>query len=148
MAALASPITETTARLQHCLLSVMRLSQHASAQGLTPPEKTSSWNVSMIPQPTHPWLPQKMVLGGLPLVEEPILLVLDAPFAAEELDAVLEDQLPTAHQLIVGLLFWTGLCLFLAHDARVAAQHVETASFATGRAIEPVACHAAAILIA
>ena len=84
-----------------------------------------------------------MVWGGLPLVEELILLVPDAPFAAEELDAVLADQLSTAHQLIVGLLFWTGLCLFLARDARVAAQHVETTSFATGRAIEPVARHAA-----
>ena len=50
----------------------------------------------MIPQPIHPWLPQKMVWGGLPLVEELILLVPDAPFAAKELDAVLEDQLPTA----------------------------------------------------
>ena len=56
-------------------------------------------------------------LGGLPLVEELILLVLDAPFVAKELDAVLVDQLPTAHQPIVGLLFWTGLCLFLARDA-------------------------------
>ena len=71
----------------------------------------------MIPQPIHPWLPQEMVWGGLPLVEELILLVLDAPFAAEELDAVLVDQLPMAHQLIVGLLFWIGLLLFLAHDA-------------------------------
>ena len=53
----------------------------------------------MIPQPIHPWLPQKMVWGGLPLVEELILSVPDAPFAAEELDAVLADQLPTAHQL-------------------------------------------------
>ena len=88
MAALASPIAETTARLQHCLPSVMRLSQHASAQGLTPQGKTSSWNKSMIPQPIHPWLPQKMVWGGLPLVEELIWSVPDAPFAAEELDAV------------------------------------------------------------
>ena len=40
-----------------------------------------------------------MVLVGLPLVEELILLVPDAPFAAEELDAVLADQLTTAHQL-------------------------------------------------
>ena len=72
----------------------------------------------------------------------------DAPFAAKELDAVLADQLPASHQLIVGLLFWTGLCLFLACDARVAVQHVETASFATERAIEPVACHAAPLLIA
>ena len=52
----------------------------------------------MIPQPIHPWLPQKMVWGGLPLVEELIWLVPDAPFAAEELDAVSSNQLPTAHQ--------------------------------------------------
>ena len=102
----------------------------------------------MIPQPIHPWLPQRIVWGGLPLVEELILLVPDATFAAEELEAVLVDQPPVAHQLIVGLLFWTGLCLFLARDARVAAQHVEIASFATGRAIEPVACHAAVLPIA
>ena len=63
----------------------------------------------MIPQPIHPWLPQKMVWGGLPLVEELILSVPDAPFAAEELDAVLADQLPAAHQPTVGLLFLTGL---------------------------------------
>ena len=42
----------------------------------------------------------------------------------------------------------TGLLLSLALDARVAAQHVEIASFATGRAIEPVARHAAVLLIA
>ena len=52
----------------------------------------------MIPQPIHPWLPQKMVWGGLPLVEELIWSVPDAPFAAEELDAVSSNQLPTAHQ--------------------------------------------------
>ena len=42
----------------------------------------------------------------------------------------------------------TGLLLSLAPDARVAAQHVEIASFATGRAIEPVARHAAVLSIA
>ena len=67
----------------------------------------------------------------------------DAPFVVEEADAASSNPLPMAHQLIVGLLFWTGLLLFLAHDARVAAQHVETASFTAGRAIKPVACHAA-----
>ena len=89
-----------------------------------------------------------MVLVGLPSVVVLIWSVPDAPFAAEELDAVLEDQLPKAHQLIVGLLFWTGLCLFLACNARVAAQHVETTSFATGRAIKPVARHAAILPVA
>ena len=102
----------------------------------------------MILQLVHPWWPRKMVLVGLPLVVVLIFWVPDAPFAAEELDAVLEDQLPTARQLIVGLLFWTGLCLFLARDARVAAQHVETTSFAAGRAIELIAHHAAVLLIA
>ena len=72
----------------------------------------------------------------------------NAPFAVEEADAVLADHFPTAHQLIVGLLFWTGLLLFLARNARVAAQHVEIASFATGRAIKPVARHAAILPIA
>ena len=76
----------------------MRLSQHASAQGWTPQGKTSSWNKSLILQPIHPWLPQKMVLGGLPLVVVLIWLVPDAPFAAEELDAVESNQLPAAHQ--------------------------------------------------
>ena len=89
-----------------------------------------------------------MVWGGLPLVEVLILLVLDAPFAAEELDAFLADQLPMAHQLIVGLLFWTGLCLFLARDAQVAAQRVENVSFAAGLASEPVTCHLAVFPIA
>ena len=89
-----------------------------------------------------------MAWGGLPLVEELIWLVPDAPFVAEELDAVLSNQLPTAHQPAMGSLFLIGLCLFLARDARVAAQYVETASFAAGLAIKPVACHAAVLLIA
>ena len=42
--------------------------------------------------------------GGLPLVAVLIWLVPDAPFAAKELDAVLLNQLPTAHQLAMGLL--------------------------------------------
>ena len=79
----------------------------------------------MIPQLIHPWLPQKMVLGGLPLVEVLIRLVPDAPFAAKELDAVLSNQLPMAHQPAMDSLFLTGLRLFLACNAQVAAQHVE-----------------------
>ena len=71
----------------------------------------------MIPWPTHPLLPRKMVWGGLTLVEELILSVPDAPFAAKELDAVLADQLPAAHQPTVDLLFSTGLLPFLARDA-------------------------------
>ena len=99
----------------------------------------------MIPQPIHPWLPQRMVLVGLPWVAVLICSVPDALFAVEKADAALSNPLPMAHQLIVGLLFWTGLLLFLAHNARVAAQHVETTSFATGRAIELVT-HCVAIL--
>ena len=52
----------------------------------------------MIPQLAHPWLHLKMVLVGLPLVAVLIRLVPDAPFAAWELDAVLSNQLPAAHQ--------------------------------------------------
>ena len=74
-------------------------------------------------------------LGGLPWVAVLIRPVLDALFAAEEADAASSNPLPMAHQLIVGLLSWTRLRQFLARDARVAAQHVEIASFATGRAI-------------
>ena len=87
MEALASPITGNTTILQHCFPSVRQLRQHAGAQGLRQPEITSSWNTSMILQLNYPWLPRKMVLGGLPLVAVLIWLVLDAPFAAEEADA-------------------------------------------------------------
>ena len=52
----------------------------------------------MIPQLNHPLLPQKTVLGGLPLEVVLIWSVLDAPFAAEELDAVSLKQLPAVHQ--------------------------------------------------
>ena len=95
---LASPIARTATMLQHCLPSVRLLVQHASAQGYLQPRKTSSWNISMIPQPIHPWLPQKMVLGGIPLVVVLIWSVPDTPFAVEELDAVFSNQLPAAHQ--------------------------------------------------
>ena len=84
--------------LQRCLPSVRQLAQHASAQGHLQPRRTSSWNISMILQLVHPWWPQKMVWGGLPLEVVLIWSVPDAPFAAEELDAVLSNQLPAAHQ--------------------------------------------------
>ena len=84
-----------------------------------------------------------MVWGGLPLVEELILLVPDAPFAAKELDAVLADQLPAAHQPILGLLFLIGLLLFLARNAQAAAQRAESASFAVALANKLVVHHAA-----
>ena len=57
----------------------------------------------MISQLAHPWLPRKMVLGGLPWVEVLIRLVLDALFAAEKADAALSNSLPMAHQLAVDL---------------------------------------------
>ena len=83
---------------QRCLPSVRQLVQHASAQGHLQPRRTSSWNISMILQLVHPWWPQKMVWGALPLEVVLIWLVPDAPFAAEKLDAVLSNQLPAAHQ--------------------------------------------------
>ena len=102
----------------------------------------------MILQFVHPWWPRKMVLVGLPWVVVLICWVPDAPFAAEELDAVSLNQLPAVHQPAEDLLFLTRLCLFLARDARVAAQHVETTSFAAGRAIKLVAHHAAILPVA
>ena len=84
--------------LQRCLPSVRQLTQHASAQGHLQPRRTSSWNISMIPQLVHPWWPRKMVLVGLLLVVVLICWVPDAPFAAEELDVVSSNQLPAAYQ--------------------------------------------------
>ena len=57
----------------------------------------------MILQLNCPWMPQQMGLVGLPWVAELIWLVPDALCAAEELDAVLSNQLPTVHQLAIGL---------------------------------------------
>ena len=133
---------------QRCFPSVRQLSQHASAQESRQPERTSSWNISMIPWPTHPLLPRKMVLGDLPWVAVLIWPVLDALFAAEEADAASSNPLLRAHQPIVGLLFLKAPLLFLARDAQVAAQRVESVSFAAGLAIEPSAHHAAVLLIA
>ena len=72
----------------------------------------------------------------------------DAPFAVEEADAASTNPLLVAHQPAMGLLFLKELCRFHGLDARVAAQHAETTSFATGHAIEPVAHHAAVLPIA
>ena len=102
----------------------------------------------MIPWSTHPWLPQKMVLVGLPWVAVLIWPVLDALFAAEKADAALSNPLPKAHQPIVGLLSWTRLRQFLARDARVAAQRAKSATFAVALASEPVARHAAILPVA
>ena len=112
------------------------------------PGKTSSWNISMIPLLGHPLLPRKMVLGGLPWVAVLICSVPDAPFAVKEADAASSNPLPMAHQPTVDLLSWTGLLLSLARDARVAAQRVESASFAAGFAIEAVARHATVLQVA
>ena len=102
----------------------------------------------MIPRPTHPWLPQKMVLVGLPWVAVLIWPVLDALFAAEKADAALSNPLPKAHQPIVGLLSWTRLRQFLARNARVAAQRAKSATFAVALASEPVARRAAILPVA
>ena len=48
----------------------------------------------------------------------------------------------------MGSLFLTGLLLFLARNAQVAAQHAKSVIFAVALAIEPVACHAAVLLVA
>ena len=101
----------------------------------------------MIPQLAHPWLPQKMVLVGLPWVAVLICLEPDALFAAEKADAASLNPLPRAHKPTMDLLSLTGL-LFLARDARVAAQHAESATFAIALAIKLVACHAAILPIA
>ena len=129
--------------LQRCLPSVRLLVQRSSAQGLRQPRKTNPWNIYMIPQPIHPWLPQKMVWGGLPLVVVLIRWVPYALFAAKELDAVLSNQLPMAHQLAMGLLFLRSPHLFHARDAQFAAQLARNATFATALASKPVAHHAA-----
>ena len=129
--------------LQHCLPSVRLLVQHASAQGLTQPEKTSSWNISMILRPSHPLLPRKMVLGGLPWVAVLICLVPDAPFAVEEADAASSNPLPMAHQPTVDLLSLIGLRRLHENNAQVAGWLAENVSFAVALAIKPVAPHAA-----
>ena len=83
-----------------------------------------------------------MVLGSLPLEVVLICSVPDALFAVEKADAASSNPLPMAHQLIVGLLFWTGLLLFLAHDAQATAQCAESASFAVALANKLVVRHA------
>ena len=102
----------------------------------------------MIPWLICPWMPQQMVLVGLPLVAELIWLVQDALCAAEEPDAVLSNQLPTAHQLAMGLLFLRAPRLFLARDAQAAALLARSATFAIALAIKPVAHHTAILPVA
>ena len=86
------------AGLQGCLLASRQPSQHVKLLEHWLPEKASSWNVFMIPQLFCPWLPHTMVLGALPWVEKRIWPVHDALSMAEELDVVLLNQFPTAHQ--------------------------------------------------
>ena len=52
----------------------------------------------MIPRLSHPWLPQKIVWGSIPLVAVLIWPVPDAPLAVEEADAALSNLLLMAHQ--------------------------------------------------
>ena len=74
--------------------------------------------------------------------------VLVALFAAKKADAALSNPLLMAHQQAMGSLFLTGLLLFLARNAQVAAQRAKSATFAVALAIEPVSCHAAVFLVA
>ena len=102
----------------------------------------------MISQPNHPWLPRKMVLGGLPWVAVLIRPVLDALLAAKEADAALSNPLLIAHQPATDLLFFIVLCLFLELGAQVAALLARNATFAVAVASKPVACHAAILQVA
>ena len=102
----------------------------------------------MIPRPTHPLLPRKIVLGGLPWVLERIWPVPDALSAVEEADAASSNLLPMAHQPAMDLLFLIGLCQFHGLDAQVADWLVENATFAVALASEPVAHHAAILRVA
>ena len=99
----------------------------------------------MIPQLVHPWMPRQMVLVGLPLVAELIWLVPDALCVAQELDAVLSNQLPMAHQPVMDLLFWRALYQFHARNALVAAWLARIASFVTAFVNKPSTRHAAVI---
>ena len=79
----------------------------------------------MIPRPTHPLLPRKMVLGGLPWVAVLISSVLDAHFAVKEADAASSNLLPMAHQPTVDLLSLIGLHRFHGHDAQIVGRLAE-----------------------
>ena len=67
----------------------------------------------------------------------------DALSMAEELDVVLSCQLPTAHQLAMGLLSWRALGLFHACNAQATAHIVRNATFAVALASKAVTCQAA-----
>ena len=96
----------------------------------------------MIPQLVHPWVPRQMVLRGLHLFAELRWSVPDALCAAKELDAVLFNQLPMAHQPAMDLLFWRALCRLYARNALVTAQLTRIASLVTELASKPSAHYA------
>ena len=102
----------------------------------------------MIPLLSHPLLPQKMVLGGLPWVAVLILPEPDALFATKEADAASLNPLPMAHQPTVDLLSLIGLCRFHEHDAQVAGRLAKNASFAVAPASEPTIHYAAVLRVA
>ena len=99
----------------------------------------------MIPLLSHPLLPRKIVLGGLPWVAVLICSVPDALFAVKEVDAALSNPLPKAHQPAMDFLFWTEPHRFHERDAQAADQLAGNASFATVLVVEPVARHAAVL---
>ena len=72
----------------------------------------------------------------------------DAPFAVEEADAALTNPLLVAHQPAMGLLFLKELRRFHGLDALIADRLAGNASFVVALAVELVARHAAALLIA
>ena len=84
-------------------------------------------------------------MGGLPLEVVLICSVTDALFAAKELDAVLSNQLPAAHQPAMDSLFLTGLLLFLACDAIVAVWLARILIFAVAPASKPSICYVAVL---
>ena len=69
----------------------------------------------------------------------------DALFVAEELDAILSNQLPMVHQLAMGSLFLRAPRLLHARDAQVAARFARNVTFAVAFDSEPIACHAAVL---
>ena len=72
----------------------------------------------------------------------------DALCVAKELDAVLLNQFPTAHQPTMDLLFWRALLRLHAHDALIVAWLARIASFTVALARKPSACHAAVLRVA
>ena len=97
----------------------------------------------MILQLVYPWMPWRMVLGGLPLDEERIWQVHDALCVAEELDSTLSNQFPTVHLQTMDLLFQIRPCQFRGFDALAVAQLVEILTYTAALAINLNTHHAA-----